>query len=237
MFLFRKVKDDPKLFKIFSFYNSKVNPKIPRYQKAVFKYFGVNIHQVIDESFPTHGDFLNHICRTVTDTKYLIVFDIDCIPTKKSWFAKMMNDLSEPGTIVGAAQTANHLRDGKNLYISPFFFAISTAYLKELDYPDMNMTEDMDAGQNLTEQIIKNGGNVKYWWPTDIEEAQWDLYHPEHTKFGLGTTYNDCIYHAFFSRFDLADRFIVKCKSILPELVKFYLRITDKKWNRENPSS
>jgi hypothetical protein len=234
MSLFRKTKDDPALFKIFSFYNSKVNPKIPRYQEAVFNHFGFSIQQIIDESFPTHGDFLNHICRTVTNTKYLIVFDIDCIPTKKNWFSKVMDDLQQPRTIVGAAQTANHLREGKNLYVSPFFFAISTAYLNKLNYPDMNMTDDMDAGQNLTEKIIKDGGNIIYWWPTNIEEEQWNLYHPKHKKFGPGTTYNDCIYHAFFSRFDLADRFIMKCKSILPELVKFYLRITDKKWNRQD---
>lgn len=230
-------KNQQKLYKIFAFYNSKVNPKIPRYQKAVFRHFGFNILQVVDESFPTHGDFLNHICQTVTDTEYIIIFDIDCIPTKKNWLHKLLSDIQQPRTIVGAAQTANHLRNGKNLYVSPFFFAISTAYLKELNYPDLKMTSDMDAGQNLTEQIRINGGNIKYWWPTDIEEVQWNLYHPEHTKFGLGTTYNDCIYHAFFSRFDLANRFVIKCKSILPEFVKFYLRITEKKWNRKEVDS
>ena len=109
------------------------------------------------------------------------------------------------------------------------FFAIATLYLKELNYPDMNMTETMDAGQNLTEQIMKDGGNIIYWWPTKIEEEKWNLYHPEHKKFGPGTTYNDCIYHAFFSRFDLADRFIIKCKSILPWFEKFRLRLTDRK--------
>jgi hypothetical protein len=73
----------------------------------------------------------------------------------------------------------------------------------------------MDAGQNLTKIVIENGGNVKYWWPTHIEKEEWTLYHPEHTKFGPGTTYNNLVYHAFFSRFDLSDRFIKKCKSIL----------------------
>ncbi|MDQ6844954.1 MAG: hypothetical protein M3Z92_11460 [Bacteroidota bacterium] len=211
-----KEEKEKSLYQIFSFYNSKVNPKVPKYQKAVFRHFGFNINHIFDESFPAHGDFLNYICRNVTGTKYLIIFDIDCIPLKKEWFKKLMEDLSEPRTIAGAAQTANHLRDAKNLYVSPFFFGISTEYLRELDYPDMNMTEDMDAGQNLTEQILKNGGNVKYWWPTEIEEEKWYLHHPDHPVFGLGTTYNNMIYHAFLSLHNLSGRFLRKCRDVLP---------------------
>lgn len=218
-------------FKIFSFYKENVNPEVPKYQKAVFKKFGVPIHHITTETF-SHGDFLNHVCNTEKDTDYLIFFDIDCIPTRKEWLSKLLEDLREPRTIAGAAQTANHLRDAKNLYISPFFFGVSTAYLKELNYPDMRMAADMDAGQNLTEQVIKNGGQVKYWWPTHIEEEMWYLHHPEHNKFGLGTTYNDAVYHAFYSRADLSSRFINKCKSLLSPLVKLRLRLTKKKWEQ-----
>lgn len=202
-------------FKIFSFYNSKVPAVVPLYQKAVFNHLGFTIHHFVDEQI-THGNFLNHICRTVTDTDYLIFFDVDCIPTNKDWLHKLIADIQKSQTIAGAAQTANHLREGKNLYVSPFFFGISTTYLKELGYPDMNETDDMDVGQNLTEHVIKNGGNIQYWWPTHMEEEQWNLYHPEHSKFGPGTTYNNLIYHAFLSRFDTSGRFVKKCKTILP---------------------
>lgn len=207
-------KNNESLYKIFSFYNSQVNPNVPRYQKAVFKKFGFTINHVVDETF-THGDFLNFVCRNVTDTKYLFFFDIDCIPTSRSWIDQILEELSVPMSLSGAAQTANHLMDGKNLYVSPFFFGISTAYLKALDYPDMEMTEDMDAGQNLTKQVLNESGKINYWWPTHIEKEEWHLHHPEHNKFGPGTTYRNAIYHAFFSRFDQSDRFIKKCKSIL----------------------
>jgi hypothetical protein len=33
----------------------------------------------------SHGDFLNDICKRVTDAEFLIVFDIDCIPVNKKW--------------------------------------------------------------------------------------------------------------------------------------------------------
>lgn len=201
-------------YKIFSFYKGNVNPKVPRYQKAVFRYFGQTVHHVVREDFE-HGDFLNHICRTEKDTDYLIFFDIDCIPVSAQWLPRLLTDLQEPQSIAGAAQTANHLGNGENLYIGPFFFGIATAYLRELGYPDMRMTDTMDAGQNLTAVIAQQGGHVKYWWPTHIEEKEWKLFHPIHTDFGPGTTYNDLVYHAFFSRFDLADRFVIKSKQLI----------------------
>ena len=217
MWPFKKKQQERSLCKIFSYYNSKVNPDVPGYQKAVFNKFGFSINHVINEKYQEHGEFLNDICRAVTDTDYLIVFDIDCIPVTRHWLMLLLNDLVEPRTLVGAAQTANHLRDAQNLYVSPFFFGISTAYLKELNYPDLKMTNDMDGGQNLTEQIIKAGGNIKYWWPSHIEKEMWYLHHPMHNKFGLGTTYNDAIYHAFYSRENKSQNFIDKCRVILDE--------------------
>jgi hypothetical protein len=204
----------PVTYTIYSFYNKNVNARVPEYQSAVFKKWGHKVTYVINDTF-SHGDFLNYVCQLQTGDEVLIVFDVDCIPVNKNWLNEVLNDLRTPHTIVGAAQTANHLREGKNLYIAPFFFAISTVYIKELGYPDMRMVGDMDAGQNLTEEIRHRGGNIKFWWPTHVEEEKWNLYHSVHSKFGPGTTYNNAVYHAFFSRFDQSDRFVKKCKSIL----------------------
>lgn len=203
-------------FGIFSYYNHQVSVRLVNYQRTVFNYFGFEVNQVENNKYSEHGDFLNDIIRNVTDPDYIIFFDIDCIPVSKDWFNKLWIDLQKRDTIVGAAQTANHLQEGKNLYVSPFFCAISTDYLKKLKYPDLRITETMDGGQNLTEVIRRANGNICFWWPTDIEEELWDLYHPEHTRFGMGTTYNNAVYHAFFSRMDKSERFIKKCKEILP---------------------
>lgn len=210
---------------IFTYYNHLVNRRVPVYQRAVFEHYGLQINQYRNDSYQEHGDFLNQITRTVVECDYIIFFDIDCIPVNPLWLDQLMPDLLKPHTIVGAAQTANHLREGKNLYVSPFFCAISTAYLKELDYPDLRMTDQVDGGQNLTETIREKEGNIHFWWPTHIEEEQWDLYHPEHKRFGLGTTYGNAIYHAFFSRNDRSDRFIKKCKSLLPWYTKLWLPV------------
>lgn len=201
-------------YRAFSFYNIHVNPDIPFYQKCVFDKFGTPIEQVYDNTM-TFDQYLNYICRTKIDTDYLIFFDIDCIPLTQDWLDVLKSDLSSDNTIVGAAQTANHLNGGKNLYISPNFFAISTSYLKKLDYPDMSAVDDMDSGHNLTKQIIEADGNLKFWWPTSIEEEKWNLYHSTHTRFGLGTTFNNTVYHGFESRNSLGDNFINKCRLLL----------------------
>ncbi|MEO6290482.1 MAG: hypothetical protein ABIO76_11200 [Ginsengibacter sp.] len=100
--------------------------------------------------------------------------------------------------------------------MAPFFFAISTAYLKEQNYPDMNATAYMAVGQNLTEQVIKNERTVRYWWATEIEEEKWRLNHHQHNKFGLGTPYNNAVYLAFLSIHFLSAGFLDKCKELLP---------------------
>lgn len=212
---FKNKRKERSVFKIFTFYNSQINPEIPKHQKLVFDKFGISINQIKDDG-TNHAGFLNEICKNTIDTDYLIFFDIDCIPTKKEWIVHLLTELLEnKETIVGAAQTANHIGDAKNLYISPFFVGISTDFLKKLNYPDATANSKMDVWQNITEQAKLHNGNLKYWWPTDIEEEKWYLHHPVHNKFGIGTTYNDLIYHAFFSRENNSDGFINKCKSIL----------------------
>ena len=77
------------------------------------------------------------------------------------------------------------------------------------------VNDAVDAGQNLSEAVVQYGGKLKFWWPTHIEEDKWPLFHSDHPRFGLGTTYDDCIYHAFYSRNNLSDRFLEKCKTVL----------------------
>ena len=82
-----------------------------------------------------------------------------------------------------------------------------------------NFPDAVDGGQLLSEEVVRQGGELIFWWPTHIEEEKWPLYHSEHNRFGLGTTYNDCIYHAFYSRNNLSDRFLDKCKHVLGEKI------------------
>lgn len=212
---FNSRSKDRSLLKVYSFYQSNIHPDIPKYQKMVFDAMGISINQVKKDRL-NHARFLNYIGRDVVDTDFLVFFDIDCIPTSRAWLPKLLNDvLVENYPFVGAAQTANHLQDAKNLYISPFFCCISTKLLKELGYPEAHSTEKWDVWQNITEVALSQSVSMKYWWPTEIEDQVWYLHHPEHNKFGLGTTYEDAIYHAFFSRSDTPDRFVNKCKSVL----------------------
>jgi hypothetical protein len=50
-------------------------------------------------------------------------------------------------------------------------------------------------------------------YPTSVEEKKWIL--TENEKFGIGTNYENRIYHAFESRFNNTNNFINKCKEIL----------------------
>jgi hypothetical protein len=70
-----------------------------------------------------------------------------------------MSDLERAKTLAGAAQTANHLRNGQNLYVSPFFFAISTSYLKELNY---QLSYEYDQRYGWRPKPYRTG--YEKWW-------------------------------------------------------------------------
>ncbi len=205
-------------YKIFSFYNKNVDKNFPLYQKKVFNLFGYKINQLTDYRL-THAEFINHVVQAEKKIDFLIFFDIDCIPTSPNTINILLSQLLDHKTMVGAAQSANHIDEGKNLYVGPFFLGISTKMLKELDYPDFREKEGQyDVAQYFSEKVRETKNyNIRYWWPTNIEVPRWKL-HQSKMGFGLGTEYENLVYHAFESRKADDPRFLKKCKTILDQL-------------------
>lgn len=201
-------------FKIYSFYNSYVDDDVVINQQSVFKLFGYHINQIKMDHF-THSSFLNMVTRSETNVDFLLFFDIDCIPTSPETITRLLFQILDHKTLAGAAQTANHIDNGRELYIGPFFMGVSTRMLKNLGYPDMGAGLNHDVAQNLTTKVKEmKDSNIKFWWPTSVEDPKWDLYQSD-LKFGLGTEYDNLVYHAFESRKMENSRFINKCKEVI----------------------
>jgi len=94
---------------------------------------------------------------------------------------------------------------------------ISKKMLIYLNYPNFKEYNNGDVAQKITDIVIEKKLNTIFWFPSDIEELKWNLYHHEHKYFGLGTTYEGLVYHAFDSRFSNVLRFVSKCKKVLQE--------------------
>lgn len=206
-----------KKYGIYSYYKSNISQEIVSLQSCVFKKFEFEITQIKNDNWE-HFQFLNSILNDPLTPEFILFFDIDCIPLTKESISLVLQQIQDQNTIAGGAQTANHLLDGKNLYIGPFFMAISKTVYKKLGSPCMSSTSIWDIGALLT-IIAKFRGDVsiKYWMPSSVDFPKWDLY-PER-NFGYGTTYENHIYHAFESRWGDSDNiFIKKCKELLDQL-------------------
>ena len=66
---------------ILTFFNNRINPSIPEYQKKVMDHFNVKIEQIIPNSWGTHaGEVDKYIASCNRNWEYLVLFDVDCIP-------------------------------------------------------------------------------------------------------------------------------------------------------------
>ena len=203
---------------IYSFYKSNVASEIIKKQKLVFEHFGLTINQILDDDI-THGDFLNKTINDANTPDFLIFFDIDCIPLNKKAITKLVSQIRDRKSIAGAAQTANQFLQGKNIYVGPFFFGISKTVYWNLNSPDMNDGAIWDVGGLLTMVArFQREVNIRFWYPSSVEVPKWNLY--KKCKFGLGTTYEKLVYHAFESRLGESDNaFVKKCNEILKQTI------------------
>ena len=193
-----------------SFYRSNMSASVISYQKKVFDLFGLPIVQVT--SSQTHAEFLRETLLK-TEKEFVLFFDIDAIPLQKEAIFLALKDLQQNFTITAALQTASHLNNGKNNYAGPFFLGIKTAFYKECGAPSLEFSDEYDVAGILSDRAIKLSKAIKYWVPTHVERRKWNLYRVG--DFGLGTTYNGMIYHAFEGREGNTFSFINKCKRVL----------------------
>lgn len=191
-----------------SFHNGNVSPRLIEAQASVFKYFGLDILQV--QTDMSHGAAIDWFLNALP-WEEVAIFDIDCIPLHK----QVLNDarkIVREGAVYGIAQSANHL-SGK-LYVGAPFICLSRKTMIEIGWPSFMETKSEDVAGEITRAAERAGKEVRMLWPTHVEVEKWKL--ADKGVFGLGTTYQDTVYHAFESRFnhESTSRFINKCNLI-----------------------
>ena len=102
-----------------SYYQSNIDEEIIAKQKEVFDKF--NIPLVQTSEYRSHCEFLLQSFNKYSNKKFIIFFDIDCIPLSRLAIIAILSDIMDHRTLAGAAQTANQINNGKNLYIGPMF--------------------------------------------------------------------------------------------------------------------
>jgi hypothetical protein len=199
----------PRNVLLVSFFMSNIPPEALTMQRKIFNLFDLPLRQVL--FLKTHPEAIDKILKNVTGYDYLIALDLDAVPLTNCCVPKLLFNVDYYGGVVGIAQQANHLHRN-HPYAGPACFAISMDVYSKLGSPSFNNTARSDVGEELTWRSHEAGIPVCLLWPTHVEEPKWRLGNDK--EFGLGTTYENEVYHAFETRFS-SQRFITRCKSIL----------------------
>jgi len=197
---------------IVSFYMSNIPEEVLFYQKKVFQKFGYNLNQI-----HFHDSHAKAIDRYLTGNnwEFVSLFDVDSIPLHRNVLHNAIKTCTHNNAIYGCAQQASHLLN-RFIYAAPSFINFTYTTYEKLGKPSFSQTERADVGGEVTLRCREVGVAVNLLFPTHAEEKIWSL--GEHHMFGLGTTYEGQVYHAFRIRRDgHAHRFIEKCKAVLDE--------------------
>lgn len=196
--------------KFVSFYNSNISYKVVDAQRAVFEKFGCEIEQILTTL--QHPQAIDDYLLN-KEWSQIAIFDIDCIPLNKKIF-KFIRFCTQYPVIFGAAQRASHIPNSI-IYVSPAFICFNKDTYEKLGKPSFNPTIRGDVGAEITYKANEMRFTVDYLWPSSVQEPKWPL--RENELFGLGTTYDNSIYHAFESRMNhnSTNMFLKKCEHIL----------------------
>jgi len=196
-----------------TFYSSNLNQEIVVNQKKVFEHFGLEINQVCCDPWISHAKHVDDYIKNLKNNwEYIIVFDIDCIPLNNEIIPKAVGLIQNEDIIFSVAQRASHIPNSI-VYASPAFIGFSKKTFNILDKPSFRETSRSDCGGELTHIANEKNVDVVLLYPSSVEIPKWKL--TDNSMFGLGTNYENSIFHAFESRLNNFGIFIKKCKEIL----------------------
>lgn len=200
------------LFEAYSYANPNISKDILSLQKQVFNKFNLPVTQIVKDS--RHGDFLNDII-TNSNAKYIIVFDVDCIPLTSKLYDIIIDEIKNENSIIGIEQVCNN-NSLNHTYAGPACLALSKDLYNKLGKPNLRENYRSDVGEELTWACESKGYRVKYFKVHSAEVPKWKL--SDNRMFGIGTVYTfkneEVLYHQFEIRIN-SFNFIDRCNKIL----------------------
>ncbi len=206
----------PSLFKAYSYANYNISDDVIKHQKYIFDKLQLPIEQIVSDA--THGEFLTETAKNC-ESKYIIFFDVDCIPLNSNIYDIILDELKNDDCIIGIEQMCD-INPFNHRYAGPACLAFPIALFKNLGCPSLRQVGNRsDVGEELTWLCEENNIDVKFFKAISSEIPKWKL--PDNRCFGIGTTYShnktEILYHQFEIRKG-SSNFISKCQSLLKEL-------------------
>lgn len=178
-------------FQIYSCYNYNISQKLIINQKKIFDLFNMKITQ--ESTTLEHPNWLDSKVKMLEDFDILVFMDIDVIPLKPGLYEYILEQVGDNNSIIGIEQAANHI-DPNFIYAGPACMAFSKTAYEKMGKPSLMHNQRADTAGELTFEAQAKGVNVKFFNITSSNTKQWKC---GSKQFGLGTIYDDWIYHQF----------------------------------------
>jgi len=197
---------------VFSVYQGNIPSSVLCAQSAVVRRFLPQECEFVQFAASHHAlgidEFLD---RNVFDS--YVILDIDCIPLNHGVIDWMFQSAAER-ILVGCAQRANHIQNGKHLYAGPCGLAFSRELRETVGRPSFVANARGDVAEEFTYACERHNVPVRLLWPTYVRTRRWDLF--DEWYFGNGTIYADSLYHEFeIGRQQTTGMFLEKCEQVL----------------------
>ena len=200
-------------------YSFGVASEVTEAQKSVFNHFGMPLNQEF-EDIP-HGQWLGKKCMELKDLQavdVVVFFDLDCVPIRHDLFEHLLSRVDK-NAICGIEQTCESNQSNGHIYAGPACLAIPRKVLQNVYEKSGRLCfvedRESDVAQRFTYDCEANGVHVNFLRVTSCEDPRWRVGRTE-TMFGVGTTYDNVIYHHFLIGREPWRRpdFINKCNQI-----------------------
>lgn len=194
-----------------------MDQKIVDSHKKVMRHFGIEV--MYHAKNQSHFDWMDEITH-ISKADIIGFIDIDCVPINPLVVDMFIKYAATNNSFIGPAQVSNHIAPATHIFAAPSFLFISTDCYERLGRPSFSYNYRSDAAEEISHVAESMCMNFKTIYPTKFEEISqagiWRL--GSYGCYGIGTVYDDLIYHLYESRICLPHnitRFQNRCDQII----------------------
>lgn len=183
--------------------------------KMVMDHFEIPINYHQENT--NHGLWMDRVFRQAT-SDIIVIFDADCVPINKEKTFDCIRYVKNSKSFLGLAMAANHIHPKSHIYAGGVFYVVAKECWEKLGRPSFTESRRGDCTEEFTYVAEEAGIRYRCLYPTTFErepaEGIWPL--GNYGYYGIGTTYDNTVYHLFQSRMgNNLDLFLQRCDEIV----------------------
>lgn len=192
-----------------------VSPDMINAHKRVMKHFEIPV--TYHNTNTDHGKWMDAIFRK-TAADIMVILEPDCIPLYKNAVPDAISYAAGNNTFIGIAQVSNHIRPTSHVYAAPAFYVMPVSVYNSLGRPSFRRNRKSDIAEKLSYVAEKRGKRYRALFPTHFEREPYGGIWPLGPLgyYGIGTVFNNSIYHLYHSRMaENIELFIKRCDEVI----------------------